>query len=130
MSADFAVTLPGDLDAGRVARRAFEAQYPSLSQSLRDDLALLVTELVANAVVHGGGRNQPLQLEFGRRNGSIHVAVVDPGTDFEAPPRPTHGDSSGGWGLFLVDRIAQRWGVSPGPSGTRVWFELSAGVAY
>ena len=31
-------------------------------------------------------------------------------------------------GLFLVDQIAERWGVSPAPAGTCVWFELPAGV--
>jgi len=129
MTADFDMTVPGHLESGGLARRAIDAKYPMLPTSVKDDLWLLVTELVTNAVRHGGAVNQPIQLEFRRRNGSIRVHVVDPGTDFEAPPRPTSGDSSGGWGLFLVDRIADRWGVQQAPSGTCVWFELPIGAA-
>lgn len=45
------------------------------------------------------------------------------------PPRARpKGDSSGGWGLVLVDRIAERWGVCPAPAGTCVWFEVAAGL--
>jgi hypothetical protein len=56
------------------------------------------------------------------------VEVVDPGTHFESPAPPTGGSASGGWGLFLVDQIAERWGVCPASAGTCVWFELPAGV--
>jgi hypothetical protein len=57
------------------------------------------------------------------------VDVVDPGVDFDAPPRPGNGDSNGGWGLFLLDKIAESWGVCPAPAGTCVWFEVPAGVS-
>ena len=88
-----------------------------------------MTELVTNAVRHGGAAtDRPLQVEFRRQADRIRVEVMDPGTDFEPPAPPTSGNASGGWGLFLVDQIAERWGVSPAPAGTCVWFELPAGV--
>ena len=74
---------------------------------------------------HGGaGPDRPVNVEVQRHDDRIRVQVADAGTDFEPPAAPVPGDSSGGWGLFLVDRIAERWGVNPAPAGTCVWFEL------
>jgi hypothetical protein len=51
----------------------------------------------------------------------VRVEVVDSGTSIGvAMCRP---DGIGGWGLRLVDRIADRWGVI-GETGAHVWFEL------
>ena len=84
-----------------------------------------MTELVTNAVLHGGAAgDRPVQIEFRRQGDRIRVEVVDPGTAFEPPESPINGDSSGGWGLFLVDQIAERWGVCPATAGTCVWFEV------
>jgi|SRR5215211_2066743 len=129
MRTGFEVVLSGDVEAAGAARRALAEGDPTLSPSLRDDLSLLVTELVTNAVLHGGAAtDRPIRVEFRRRDGRIRVEVVDPGTDFELATPPESGDSSGGWGLFLVDQIAERWGVCPAPAGTCVWFEVPAGV--
>jgi anti-sigma regulatory factor (Ser/Thr protein kinase) len=128
MSSGFAVALRGAADAPGLARRAIAAKDPTLPPSVQDDVWLLVTELVPNAVRHGGAANdRPLQVEFRRQADRIRVEVVDSGTDFE-PPAPPTSDASGGWGLFLVDRVAERWGVCPARAGTCVWFELPAGL--
>jgi anti-sigma regulatory factor (Ser/Thr protein kinase) len=125
MSEGFAVALPGGREAARAARRAFAENASALPLSLQEDLALLVTELVSNAVLHGGaGDDGPVQVEFRRQAGRVRVEVVNPGTAFEPPASPTNGGSSGGWGLLLVDQIAERWGIMPAQSGTCVWFEL------
>ena len=50
--------------------------------------------------------------------------MTDPGTESSPFGARPNGDHSGGWGLFLVDRIADRWGVRRTPSGTSVWFEI------
>jgi hypothetical protein len=50
------------------------------------------------------------------------VDVTDHGDGFAAPAAPTPGRASG-WGLFMVDRLADRWGVDT-EGTTRVWFEL------
>jgi len=127
MSAAFEVVLESGVDAAGAARRAIAANDPALPPAVQDDVSLLVTELVTNAVLHGGaGMDRPLQLDFWRDHARIRVEVVDPGTNFEAPSQPMNGDSSGGWGLFLVDRIADSWGVCPAADGTCVWFELPA----
>lgn len=129
MSPGFDVALRGGVDAPGLARQAIAANDPTLPPSVQADVSLLVTELVTNAVRHGGAAtDRPLQVEFRRQADRIRVEVMDPGTDFEPPAPPTSGNASGGWGLFLVDQIAERWGVSPAPAGTCVWFELPAGV--
>jgi anti-sigma regulatory factor (Ser/Thr protein kinase) len=126
MSGGFELLLSG-ADASSAARRAIDANNPSLPPALRDDLALLVTELVTNAVRHGGAASdRPLRVELRRRPGWIRVEVVDPGSEFESAAVAGHSD--GGWGLFLVDRISERWGVRPVPSGKCVWFELPVGA--
>ena len=92
----------------------------------RDDVLLLVTELVANAWRHARmGADRRLRVELRRRSGLLRMAVIDGGTGFIPDPERSRGDEPGGWGLLLVDRIATRWGVAPTTSGTRVWFELS-----
>jgi anti-sigma regulatory factor (Ser/Thr protein kinase) len=129
MSSGFEVVLRAGVEAAGVARRAIAANDSTLPPSLQDDVSLLVSELVTNAVRHGGAAtDRHLQLEFRRQADRIRVEVVDPGTDSELPSPPTSGDESGGWGLFLVDQIAERWGVCPAPAGTCVWFEVPAGV--
>jgi anti-sigma regulatory factor (Ser/Thr protein kinase) len=129
MSAGFEVVLSGGVNAAGAARHAIAQNDPTLPPSVQDDLLLLVTELVTNAVRHGGAANdRPLRVDLRRQADRIRVEVVDPGTDFEAPEAPRSGDWSGGWGLFLVDRIAECWGVHRAPAGTCVWFELPAGV--
>jgi anti-sigma regulatory factor (Ser/Thr protein kinase) len=70
------------------------------------------------------GPDQSLRLELRRGPRRIRVEVVDPGGHFARDrPRSSTADP-GGWGLVLVERIAARWGVRRGASGTRVWFEL------
>jgi anti-sigma regulatory factor (Ser/Thr protein kinase) len=117
------------VESARLARRAIAANVPTLPPSAQDDVSLLVTELVTNAVRHGGAAtDRPLQVEFRRQADRIRVEVVDPGTGFEPPAPPSSGRPSGGCGLFLVDQVAERWGVCPAPAGSRVWFELPAGL--
>jgi signal transduction histidine kinase len=59
---------------------------------------------------------------------AVRVAVVDSGPGFAASERPSSPGVDGGFGLFLVDRIADRWGTD-GEGATTVWFELDRGTA-
>jgi anti-sigma regulatory factor (Ser/Thr protein kinase) len=86
---------------------------------------LLVSELVTNAVRHSGaGPDRPLHVQLLRGPRWVVVAVGDEGPGFTWHPGPPDNNESGGWGLFLVDQIADSWGVECTASGTRVWFEI------
>lgn len=86
-----------------------------------DDAALVVTELVANAVRHAGG---PIQLQLALGEYFLHLAVRDGSAD---PPRqmlPDLENVNGGRGLLLVDAVSAAWGSSPTEDGKTVWAAL------
>ena len=117
--------LPATPTAASVARRALLAGNGALPGSVRDDVVLLVTELVSNAVRHAGaGPERPLQVQLLHRPRCVVVAVADEGPGFTWDPNASAGSESGGWGLFLVDQIADRWGVERTTSGSCVWAEI------
>ena len=107
------------------ARAALERLETEVPRAVLDDLRLLVSELVTNSYRHAGaGPDRTAVLAVDVERGSVHVDVADDGTGFEprVPKKGPPGRSSG-WGLTLVDRIADRWGVKQ-DDGTHVWFEL------
>ena len=93
------------------------------------DCSLMVSELVTNAVVHGGGS---IALELQHHDGCLRVSVIDAaplGTGTFRPTGRPAGRSAGdeeesGRGLAIVAALAARWGSQPGSDRTRVWFEL------
>jgi anti-sigma regulatory factor (Ser/Thr protein kinase) len=107
------------------ARRALLAGYTGIPAAVRDDVLLLLTELVTNAVRHAGvGPELSLDTEVRGWPGGVRVEVTDPSTGPTGFGARSDGGGSGGWGLFLVDQIADRWGVTRTPIGTSVWFEI------
>jgi len=117
--------LPATPTAAAAARRALLAGNGALPGSVRDDVVLLVTELVTNAVRHARARpDRPVRVELRRAAQTISVTVLDGGSGFTAGAPQLEPDESGGWGLLLVDRIADRWAVTPTPAGTCAWFEM------
>ena len=120
-----AFEIGGGLEAAAAARRAIVAGNGRLPAVVRADVLLLVTELVTNAVRHAGaGPEQPLQVELLHRPGWVAVAVADDGPGYTWRATPSAGNEAGGWGLFLVDQIADRWGVDSRTPGSRIWFEI------
>lgn len=91
-----------------------------------EDVKLLVSEVVTNAVRHPAQRGR-IAMTVVVNRGRIRVEVSDPGGGSFTKPSvrtpPAH--SLGGRGLLIVDRVASDWGVTPGRP-TLVWFELTA----
>jgi anti-sigma regulatory factor (Ser/Thr protein kinase) len=106
------------------ARKALDALDDHVSPQTLDDLRLLVSELVTNSVRHAGlARSQAIELKVTLLPETVRVEVNDPGSGFQPTPRTAQSDDQSGWGLYLVSRLADRWGVTSDGS-TRVWFEL------
>lgn len=117
------LTLPAEPRAAAVAR-SHVRDLPVDGETL-EVVALLVTELVTNAVRHGrvadGSR---ITLHLGMvEDDLVRVDVVNEGPVFEPKPRPRDLCTEGGMGLHLVDRLAERWGVE-GNGVTKVWLEV------
>jgi anti-sigma regulatory factor (Ser/Thr protein kinase) len=100
----------------------------AVSAKVLEDATLLVSELVTNAVRHAP-RTGPLAIELRLKLDTerIRVVVSDPGAGFVAEPRMPTSSGGSGWGLYLVDRIADRWGVIA-KNGSEVWFEIDVGT--
>lgn len=118
------VTLTATAEAVGLARHALDRLAGVVQRPILDDLRLMVSELVTNSVRHAGlGRQDPIRLMVAVREEVIRVEVLNPGNGFLPPgTQPTIYQTSG-WGLFLVSRLADRWGVDE-QGGTRVWFEV------
>jgi anti-sigma regulatory factor (Ser/Thr protein kinase) len=81
---------------------------------------LLVSELVANGVLHSG---TPLEVVVRCGEDRVRIEVYD--GNQVLPVRKHYSNLSGtGRGLLLVERMAAGWGADPTPTGKVVWFEL------
>jgi anti-sigma regulatory factor (Ser/Thr protein kinase) len=87
---------------------------------LADRLALVVSELASNAVLHAG---TPFTVRVRRGHDVVRVEVVDRSAGQPAP-RPLDPTAVSGRGLAIVDSLASSWGVEPSGSGKCVWAEL------
>ncbi len=118
------VQLAGNAGAAGRARRELARLRTDLDPLLLESIRLLVTELVTNSVRHADASAIELAVAVSDRD--VHVEVTNPGGGFE--PRPSGPeDSDSGWGLFLVDRLSDDWGVAqdPGSGYQRVWFAIA-----
>ena len=109
--------LPRSPDSAGVARRLVDDHTTVLDSQQRQDAALMVSELVNNAVLHGLGA---ISLRIDVEGDTVRIEVADEGNVAVAPtPEP---GAHGGWGLRIVEQLADDWGVLDG--STKVWFRL------
>lgn len=128
-AASNAVELPlaADVRAPGQARTFVRTGWPELDEDVLDDVVLIVSELVSNAVQHG----QPdIVLRMLVEPFSIDVSVLDHGA--QVPPatiRVPDDAATSGRGLSIVDHLASDWGVHPldGGDGKQVWARLRMG---
>jgi anti-sigma regulatory factor (Ser/Thr protein kinase) len=115
--------LPAAPTSPAEARAVVEAIGSDLPEPVLVDAKLLVTEVVTNAIKHGGRDIQAVIIRISR-NHFVRVEVLDPGPMFFPDPRPPGTGARTGRGLYLVDTVATAWGVEPEEAGKKVWFEL------
>ena len=108
--------IPLSLRAPTEARHALDGLASALPSKVLEDLRLIVTELVANSVKHSGLRQgEPIALRIQASRERVHVEVADVAGGVSPVARhPGVFSDSGGWGLYLVDHLADRWGQVPG----------------
>jgi anti-sigma regulatory factor (Ser/Thr protein kinase) len=119
------VRLPARPDSVRAARDTMNALRAHLTAERLDDVRLMVSELMTNSLRHGAlppaGK---IAVAVDLQERVLTVEVQDPGKGFMPHVVPAQPGGSG-WGLFLVDRLSDAWGVSSDGS-TRVWFQVAA----
>ncbi|MFI0895423.1 ATP-binding protein [Streptomyces sp. NPDC020983] len=101
--------------AGR-ARRALADWLPKdVPERLCEELALVTSELVTNAVRYGAGSDELVELVAWPADGHYWLAVSDPGDARPVPPGRRDPQGESGRGLLLVEALAAAWGVRPRP---------------
>ncbi|WP_380161736.1 ATP-binding protein [Kineococcus sp. R86509] len=103
------MTLPAELASGRLARVFIDEHWCTTHDSVeRERVHLLVTELVVNAVRHGG---PPIMVRIECTGPvSVLVSVSDGSADLPRP-RQVEPEAVGGRGVHLVDLLSAEWGV-------------------
>jgi anti-sigma regulatory factor (Ser/Thr protein kinase) len=122
----FTWTLPCDRKTPGRARRVIEEALDSaVPTEVLDDLRLLATELLSNAVVHDCIEPRAtLKVRAERRQDSIVMEITNPsGADTTPTTETAQVEDIHGRGLHLVDQIARDWGFESNGEMT-VWFEL------
>ena len=115
--------LAGGPYAVTAARLALADLDSNLDPSTAFDVRLLVSELVTNSVQHAQvSEDDSIVLAVRFSVETVRAEVHDNGPGFEPPATPPPNDADAGWGLFLVEQLADAWGVGDGGRG--VWFEI------
>ncbi|NEA62557.1 ATP-binding SpoIIE family protein phosphatase [Streptomyces sp. SID12488] len=111
---------PEDAAPGRARRLARRALSRWGLEDLTDSVELLVSEVVTNAVRYA---TKPITLRLLRTD----VLRCEVGDDVPQLPRlrQARATDEGGRGLYLVNRLARRWGATRLSTGKVVWFELN-----
>jgi anti-sigma regulatory factor (Ser/Thr protein kinase) len=123
------VLLPCQPASVAVARHriASEMRSAGTTDGAVDDAAIVVTELLTNAIRHASPLSgRWLQVTWDLEDESVEIAVSDGGsTTLPRVSRPAL-SALGGRGLEIVETLSQRWGVCRTGPGTTVWAILSA----
>jgi anti-sigma regulatory factor (Ser/Thr protein kinase) len=117
------VELALDVRSGWLARRSLEPLREWMTPQDFEDLRLVVTELVTNAVRHGG-REGTLRLLVRCLPRLVEVRVSS--SDGATEPVVVYEPQAGGGrlGLRIVDQLAEDWGVDHSTGSTTVWVRL------
>jgi anti-sigma regulatory factor (Ser/Thr protein kinase) len=106
----------------RARERVIELAEPFVAAPRIADLRLVISEVITNAVRHGGEGDMVVAVT--PKPGYLCVQVTDTGDGFAPRPRAFEPDDDGGFGLFLIERLTRRWGLTREDNNTRVWFEF------
>lgn len=124
-SVSFAARLAADRVAASEARRLVRTRLDHIvAPCTLDDVLLIVSELVTNAVLHGDG---DLEMHIAFDGCSVTGHVCDEGAGFQRRASAPCAGRIGGRGLALVEQVADGWGVDD--EAAHVWFQICDGQA-
>jgi len=102
-------------------RRAARDALGELPTEVADELLLALDEAATNAILHGSGGGDPIQVAVRVGDAWVEASVLDHGPT--KPPRPVSSSdrrSGGGWGLWLLGCLVDQVRLEPVEGGTRV----------
>ncbi len=82
-----------------------------------DDIVLVFSELVTNAVLHAGGAER-ITVDPAGHGSQVRIEVHD---NVSVDPRPCPPGPHGGFGLGIIERLSEAWGTTPTDTGKVVW---------
>ncbi|MCW2957766.1 MAG: ATP-binding protein, partial [Solirubrobacterales bacterium] len=122
------IRLPALGSGVRKARNLVDALGLALPADARDDLRLLISEVMTNAIRHGStGQHEArpaIRVRVGLEDVRVRVEIHDRGPGFEPAPRGPGAELDSGWGVHFVDQLADRWGTGREDDDWVVWFEV------
>lgn len=124
MIESFQMTLaPQRAQVSRARRFVVEIATAVGQGDLADVVELLTSEVVTNVVLHAGGDEMRITVDWSPPTFRVEVFDESPAT-----PRPQrYGvDAATGRGLALISDLASAWGTTPHEDGKSVWFEVDA----
>jgi serine/threonine-protein kinase RsbW len=121
--------LPSSVESvGRARKLATRVGEELLAGEQRDNLSLVVTELVSNAVRHSASAD-PVKVSLTPKDDYVCIQVTDSGRGLVPEPGAIGDEPVPGYGLFLVEQLTRRWGMTREEGRTRVWAEIDFAAA-
>jgi anti-sigma regulatory factor (Ser/Thr protein kinase) len=121
--------IPAGIEAPQKARTLLQSVLPQIPPERADDVKLMVNELVTNSVKHASVEpGAPIRVHLEIEGDALRGEVYDQGVGFRIRPIARERKGESGYGLRLVQEMADRWGLNV-RDGTCVWFEIDLAVA-
>ena len=123
MSSSSIATVPRRPEASRRLRSLLWASFAGGDGDLDrlDDAALVLSELVGNAVRHAEGPTMQVRL---RRSGDVLRLAVHDSSPRPPVARDATDEDESGRGMLIIEALSVRWGWEPQPGGKAVWAEV------
>lgn len=120
------IWIRGGKDAPTRARRFVRSKLDGVPATRASDVVLIVSELVANSVLHANvGEQDAVLLELTRLDDRVRLSVTDPGSEEEPHIPVPDPDMLHGFGLRVMDQLSLAWGVvRDGAGTTQVWCDI------
>ncbi|WAL95550.1 ATP-binding protein [Streptomyces sp. Je 1-369] len=120
---------PQARSVGLARRRAARLVTEWGHAALAGDAALVVSELMTNALLHGSRHDRLIRVRIALSADALRVEVTDPRGERLPEPRTAEGEDQFGRGLLLVGALSDRWRCEPCAAGKTVYAEWNVGRA-